>query len=149
MLYQLLYSSIATRPYDEAALVRLLDEARAFNEAHGITGAMLYFDKTREFFQVLEGEQTDVHALMRRIARDPRHQQIAIAHEGPLKARSFSAWSMGFRIVPESEAAEHLGFAPTLQAGLSAAPLTGSKSIGMRLLEHMSADRKQRQGTLA
>lgn len=141
MLYQLLYSSIANQPFDEPALLRLLAEARAFNDAHGITGAMLYFDKTDEFFQVLEGEMDEVHALMRRISRDPRHRQIAVAHEGPLAARSFSAWSMGFRLVSESEAAEHLGYAPTLQAGLWAAPVTGRKSVSMRLLDLMRENR--------
>lgn len=135
MLHQLFYSSVATRSLDERDLVELLDQARDFNDRHRITGALLYFSESREFFQILEGEPDVIDDLMRRIREDPRHRGVEVAAEGPLKTRAFVDWSMGFHLVSPQEARRHLGFAATVQEGLAAAHLTGRPSLSMRLLE--------------
>ena len=135
MLHQLFYSSVATRDFSQGDLVELLDRARDFNDRHRVTGALLYFSETREFFQILEGEQTIVQDLMRRIVDDPRHRGVQVAMEGPLEVRAFVDWSMGFHLVSPQESRRHLGYAPTVQEGLSAAHLTGRPSLSMRLLD--------------
>jgi hypothetical protein len=53
-LYHLIYESQVTRPFSKPELVNLLQQARQFNEANGITGLLLYTPDGR-FLQVLEG----------------------------------------------------------------------------------------------
>jgi len=75
----------------------LLDIARvslARNAALGVTGA-LYFDRLR-FFQTLEGERQTLDALMLSIAADPRHLDLRIMIDGPIRVRSFARWQMRF-----------------------------------------------------
>lgn len=46
-----------------AALAGLLRQARAYNQAHRLTGLLLYAAKMSEFVQVLESPQAEVQAL--------------------------------------------------------------------------------------
>jgi hypothetical protein len=98
-LYHLIYESQVTRPFSKPELVNLLQQARQFNEANGITGLLLYTPDGR-FLQVLEGSVEAVHNLyFLRIARDPRHHYITLLAGGTLNYRRFADWRMGFRPV--------------------------------------------------
>ena len=97
-LYQLIYQSQALVPFETSDLNALLNQARAFNLEHNITGLLLYTPDGR-FLQVLEGEQAIVHHLYYdRIVADPRHFNCRVLADGPCLQRSFSDWSMGFRV---------------------------------------------------
>ncbi|MFO7855163.1 MAG: BLUF domain-containing protein [Paracoccaceae bacterium] len=75
----------------------LLDIARvalARNASLDVTGA-LYFDRLR-FFQMLEGERATLDALMLGIAADPRHLDLQVLIEGPIRVRRFGRWHMRF-----------------------------------------------------
>jgi len=135
MLYQLMYSSVATDRFTEQDLVALLEAARGANNPHGISGLLIYFAPTREFFQVIEGEKDEVLALMRNIERDTRHWQISIEIEGPIKARSFGAWRMGFLRHEYPKPDSLIGFADVLHEGIASAELTGEKTAALVLIQ--------------
>jgi hypothetical protein len=98
-LYHLIYESQATRPFSEAELANLLQQARRFNEANGITGLLLY-TPDGYFLQVLEGSVEAVHNLyFLHIARDSRHHSLTLLAGGTLNHRRFADWRMGFRTV--------------------------------------------------
>lgn len=94
MLYQIAYSSQATVPMSLAGLEAILEDARAGNEARGVTGALIYADDV--FFQILEGEKNVVTKLMTSIARDTRHHSVKIIYEAEADAQAFQSWSMAY-----------------------------------------------------
>ncbi len=96
-LYHIIYHSLASGGgLAPAALTSLLREARGYNQAHRLTGLLLYAADTQEFVQVLEGPQAEVQGLYAKIARDPRHKHAFVLHKGPEQARMFPDWRMGF-----------------------------------------------------
>lgn len=92
-VHQVFYHSRISRPPVEDELQAILDWSQTFNEAHGITGLLLYSDG--RFVQVLEGEAGAVGDLYAHIQRDSRHTQVTTVREG-LGPRHFTNWSMGF-----------------------------------------------------
>ena len=96
-LHHLIYESQATQLFTEAALLRLLEQARAHNEQHDITGLLLYAADGR-FVQVLEGPLEALHRLyFEHITHDPRHHRLQLLAAGVLNHRRFTGWHMGFR----------------------------------------------------
>ena len=128
-LYEIIYTSLATRDLPPEELAQLLDKARAHNASQGITGMMIYH--RREFMQLLEGEQAAVQALYERIAGDPRHQQVRKIWDGPIRERGFSDWGMAFVAPDELALREKPGYQDLLAQGLRRAP---SDSTGKKLL---------------
>lgn len=94
-LVSLVYSSTATRPFDDDELAGLLAVSRARNAERNITGMLLY--REREFIQILEGTRADVDSLMADIAGDRRHSDVRVLLEEPLHERRFEKWTMGYR----------------------------------------------------
>ncbi|MEY4751648.1 MAG: hypothetical protein RIQ60_3862 [Pseudomonadota bacterium] len=92
-LIHLIYHSVATRPLDDAGLLDLLSQSRARNAALGVTGMLLLDDEN--FFQVLEGPQEAVDAVLASISRDARHQGLTIIIREPVAQRAFSDWTLG------------------------------------------------------
>lgn len=93
-LYTLTYASTETAPLGIAGLLTLLNDARDYNVAHGITGLLLHREDS--FLQVIEGRKGDVLALYERIKRDPRHQRAEILFEEPIQQREYPDWRMAF-----------------------------------------------------
>src|SRR5581483_8846760 len=93
-LYELIYGSVQTRPFTPVKLSELLTHARAQNQQLDVTGVLLH--QNGVFIQVIEGEDKVVSALYDRISRDPRHKNVAVFRRGPIQARQFADWSMGF-----------------------------------------------------
>lgn len=93
-LAHLIYVSAATQSMEEAALMKLLANARENNQRLNVTGMLLYSEGT--FFQVLEGDQSVIEDLFASISGDTRHQHVTkIIHE-PIVSRVFGNWSMGY-----------------------------------------------------
>jgi hypothetical protein len=71
----------------------------AFAEIHNtraeITGVLTY--QAGRFAQLLEGPESEVRALMIRIAADPRHHSLKIMANGPIHIRRYADWSMAYR----------------------------------------------------
>ncbi len=102
-----IYCSRSAREFLESSIPELLDMARRNNERVGITGMLLYVDRT--FFQVLEGRADAVDATFRRIACDPRHHRVTQIIREPIAQRSFHEWSMGFHNASRTELGELTG----------------------------------------
>lgn len=65
------------------------------NNAHaGVTGALMF--NAGCFGQVLEGPRAAVEAVFERIQQDERHGEVSLLSVGPVQARAFETWSMGF-----------------------------------------------------
>ena len=91
----LLYRSQAIYPLSSAQLIALLDESRAWNEAHGITGLLCYAD-SGHFVQVLEGSALEVYALFAKIQQDRRHHHVQLLSDKASDTRWFTDWQMAF-----------------------------------------------------
>ena len=101
---QLIYTSQAAVPMDEAVLNDILETARSTNQKLNITG-FLVFDG-EYFVQLLEGEKNSIESLYAKIAKDPRHtgaNEVLRAHSA---SRCFSNWSMAFVIAEPGSVAK-------------------------------------------
>ena len=58
---------------------------------------------------------------MQNIERDSRHSQVSIEFEGPIQARSFGDWSMGFLLHDQPKQDSLPGFADVLHNGMASA----------------------------
>lgn len=92
MIYQIAYVSTAAAGPAADALPQILSASRRNNAYAGITGLLIYHDRT--FFQVLEGRQEAVEGCLDRIRADRRHGETLIVWEDCPEQRSFADWSM-------------------------------------------------------
>jgi hypothetical protein len=92
-LHFLIYASRGDEEPDDDALKRLLEQSRAVNRRHRITGYLLHHRGI--FLQLLEGPRDAIQGLYERIASDPRHQDVSLIAEGAIGQRLFGDWSMG------------------------------------------------------
>lgn len=139
-LEQLIYVSTALREMSRTELETLLEGAVRFNDAHHITGMLLYAEGS--FLQVLEAETADMDAVYERIGRDSQHHSLQVLIRNPIAMRSFSAWHMGFRILGRKEAEEHPGYAPFFEKGFDAASIGAHEGLAWRILKEF-ADNQQ------
>lgn len=116
MLFHLGYVSTETRALSSDELLGLLEVARDANEKSDLTGLLLH--REHSFFQVLEGEEQVVRDLFARISADDRHQRVELLFEGPIEAREFEDWRMGFVQLDEVDVARLPGFSRFLEEGL-------------------------------
>lgn len=93
-MFQLLYVSTATKPFNDTDLVVLLKGARQKNARLHINGMLLY--KQGKFMQILEGEESAVRKLYAEISQDPRHEKLTVILERECSKSVFRDWSMGF-----------------------------------------------------
>jgi hypothetical protein len=93
-MYEIVYTSVARSPFDPISLAALLAHARQRNEARGITGLLLYHGGW--FLQVLEGPLEALTVLLATLRKDDRHHHFHVLREGPIEARRFEEWTMGF-----------------------------------------------------
>ncbi|RFP66856.1 BLUF domain-containing protein [Hymenobacter lapidiphilus] len=92
-LFQLVYQSQATPPFAEAALEALLRKARIYNQAHHLTGMLLYVEG--RFLQVIEGPEPALNHLYGLIQRDQLHMEVRTISYGPKPPALFptGAWA--------------------------------------------------------
>jgi hypothetical protein len=93
-MYHLVYIGQARENMTLTTLVVLLMQARALNDRHQVTGALVY--GAGQFMQVMEGEEAVIKDLYTRVAKDARHYDVHTLAEGPIATRSFAQWSMAF-----------------------------------------------------
>lgn len=87
------YLYISTAPHltsDE--MENILATAERNNAERGVTGFLLY--NGRNFLQLLEGEESDLVALMTRIAHDTRHSGVSLIGRKEVEERSCPTWAM-------------------------------------------------------
>ena len=113
MPYQLIYSSASSTPLQLDDLEDILEEALGNNPEQGITGALVYADGF--FLQVLEGDRYEVEALMQRIAKDLRHENVSVLHAGEVQFAAFSDWKMAYVSATPAQIAEWAGLSSSAQ----------------------------------
>jgi len=114
-LYHIIYHSLASgEGMTSDGLADLLRQARAYNQAHRLTGLLLYADATKEFVQVLEGPHDEVEAIYQKIAQDTRHKHAFVLHEGEPTQRMFPDWRMGFALAQAQDVRSTTGYFPLL-----------------------------------
>jgi hypothetical protein len=86
-------SAAAGADLTSVELQSLLDECRRKNAVAGITGILLY--QNRSFFQVLEGDRNVVEAVYERISEDKRHKRATKIILELIAKRAFADWTMG------------------------------------------------------
>jgi hypothetical protein len=120
-LLRVIYSSRSTaapalRPQQ---VIDILAQARAFNQAHGITGLLTVCKD--EYLQLLDGPADAVTSLLERIQRDSRHSEVDVLARCEADAPVFAHWSMALveRYEPDRRRAGRL---QALRARLAADP---------------------------
>lgn len=95
-MFHLIYTSQARQSFAAADLKRLLTRSRLNNGDINVTGMLIYRDGV--FLQALEGNETSVRKVFKRLENDPRHTGVKILRNGNSfgKRRIFGEWSMGF-----------------------------------------------------
>ena len=101
MLNYIVYYSFSQSEISSSELEGILRKAREWNEAHEITGLLIYrFNKVfrrGNFLQIIEGPKKSILSAWERISNDPRHHTITVLEDGQFHDRNFSAWSMGLK----------------------------------------------------
>ena len=95
MLVRLLYASRAVDGIDDAFIRSILEDSRANNLEHGITGILCTFPKGGVFIQAHEGGRKAVNRLYGNIVRDPRHSDVTLLDYHEIEERRFAGWLMG------------------------------------------------------
>jgi hypothetical protein len=93
MLVRLLYASRSVHPVTAEAVDSILAQSRRHNPELGVTGILCLSGDN--FLQVLEGGRAAVNLLYNRIARDERHQDVALLQFEEIVERRFAGWTMG------------------------------------------------------
>ena len=119
-LFQIVYTSRATKLLTPEELRQLLAESNQRNSKAGITGLLLY--KDGNFMQVLEGEEDAVRNLFNHVSRDTRHRGVLVLLRAPIEKREFPDWSMAFRDLNSAESKAIPGYSEFLNS-----PLTGKE----------------------
>jgi hypothetical protein len=135
----MIYVSLADHAMSPAELRELLEQSRAYNREHGITGLLIYRD--REFLQFIEGEQDELLSLYERIERDTRHQQVHLIWDGPIAARTCGDWAMGCAELDDATLQALPDGRLVLDEGLF---MAGRSSAGKRLLLRLRDELLQR-----
>lgn len=73
---------------------RILMQSRKSNPRREIGGVLYFRDDI--FFQCLEGPQSEVDALYKKIANDPRHRDVTTILARHVDTRMFADWSMKY-----------------------------------------------------
>ena len=101
MLNYIIYYSFSRSDVSSIELEGILRKARDWNQAHEITGLLIYrFNKTFKrgnFLQIIEGPKNSIFSAWERISADRRHHTITVLEDGNFEERNFSAWSMGLK----------------------------------------------------
>jgi len=125
-LIHLIYSSAATKHFEDEDLLAMLIHSRLKNEQHDITGILLY--ENGSFFQVLEGPPDAVDHLYTRISQDDRHTNTVIIIREPIAKRSFGDWTMGFAKIDSQELDAIIGLNDFFTNGLSFSQMNSGRA---------------------
>lgn len=121
------YVSAETDPFDDERLAALLAQSRRSNHEHDLTGMLLH--RRGRFFQVLEGPQDAVDALIAKIREDARHHDIRILLREDLDDRRFDEWTMGYEPIGVPSTPPPEGFRDTFDDLESADDEISSRAV--------------------
>jgi hypothetical protein len=91
----ILYRSQAVQLLTATQRTELLEQSRAWNEQHHITGLLCY-SCSGHFVQIIEGSARDVHNLFNKIRQDKRHHKVMLLSDKASATRWFAGWEMAY-----------------------------------------------------
>lgn len=97
----MIYTSKASTKVTSGLLREIAESSAQRNAQIGVTGLLLY--GSGNYFQLIEGGQTAVKSLCRRIDQDTRHHGMQMLLEAPIGSRIFPQWNMGQLNLDEPE----------------------------------------------
>ena len=109
-LEALLYRSRIVNRIGPLHMVLLVERARLYNQAAGITGHLVYFDYS--FMQYAEGPPAAIDILWRKLQCDPRHFDVELLARFPLAQRRYRGSSLRFSAQPYYQQYQMTGFSP-------------------------------------
>jgi hypothetical protein len=131
-MIRLVYVSSATKEMHQEELLELLKQSREKNKEKNLTGMLLYANGN--FFQVLEGEQSDVIALYNKIIKDERHRNCFEIDQSEIEERTFGEWSMGFKYLTLEDKKSLEGFSEFLDKKMQPHEFAANPSEVVELL---------------
>jgi uncharacterized membrane protein (DUF373 family) len=143
-MIQISYISKATKSMTQDDLEAILRSSRENNARLGITGMLLYGNKT--FVQILEGEENSVNELMSLIKKDPRHTDFHVLKKKTIERREYADWSMGFKRVSGEDFQAVQGLEKISEKDFNATFLGSHATIVDSLMEHFRKDRLKKIG---
>ncbi len=92
-LKRLTYVSKLSARLDQKEILEIGHKASLNNQKIDVTGILISVGDY--FFQIVEGEETNINLLIEKISRDPRHCDVTIlSAETGCESRLFSEWNM-------------------------------------------------------
>ena len=88
------YTSWARPGIETDEVEAILRSSRTNNPLDGISGILLF--NGTAFMQILEGDETAIEGLIKRLYNDTRHSNMSIHAERRIEVRTFPDWSMAF-----------------------------------------------------
>lgn len=127
-LHEVLYVSRLAPETPLQVVAQIAARARIANQAAGITG-LLIFDGMR-FCQQIEGSRKEVLALIQRIQQDSRHINVEVLRHGPLQARRFNRFALGYAGVDDVDVLARMEHSDPEQALVQFIALLPSLDMG-------------------
>jgi hypothetical protein len=115
-------------------ILSILHWSRQYNEKNKITGILLYWKKTNQFMQVLEGEENIILNLFDKICKDTRHSSLKIIYQDDIIARGFKGWTMAFQDIDEIDTSGLDGFSEFLKLDFTTERTNISNTIAINLI---------------
>lgn len=94
MRYAICYVSTASKSLDRKEIDKVLNRTKKKNNEKDITGILLYSEGN--FFQVLEGEKSEVLKIYEYIEEDERHYNIIKIFGKEVPDRTFDGYEVDF-----------------------------------------------------
>jgi hypothetical protein len=143
-LLSIVYTSSASRPFEDGDLATLLMNSRANNRRLGLTGMLLH--RHGQFLQVLEGPENAVIDRFTIISEDRRHARVRTLIEEPIVERAFPEWTMGYEAVTDTLARDIPGYTDFFGAVAGRGPLLEVSSLARQVIEAFRTDSLVRAG---
>ena len=100
-------------------ILNILEKSRKQNAENSITGILVYWARTRQFMQVLEGSEKAIFDLYEDIKKDDRHKCLKLIYSGETPERCFSNWTIGFSKFESIEKSKLEGVSGFLEKGFT------------------------------
>lgn len=134
-MHSLFYCSVATREIFDQDILDILKVSRKNNMERDITGILVYQKKTREFLQILEGEEETIFNALGIIEDDPRHTSVDLVLEQKINERAFKNWSMAFSDLESLDKSRLEGVSEYLEKGFTSELLKNNPESFSRLVK--------------
>ena len=118
-LHNLFYCSLAKEDISEDDILDILKCSRRNNEMIEITGILVYWKKTNQFLQLLEGEENVILNLYNKICIDKRHSLSRVIYQENILERGFKGWTMAFKSIDELDTSGIDGFSEFSKLGFT------------------------------